>query len=354
MRKILIKNGRVWDGLTLAPRDIYVEYDKVVAIEPTISCDAQYTVDAKGCLVSAGLVDIHAHLTGLTTEKFAAPADLSCLPFGVTAVAEAGCSVANKALAESFLTHTFVFCVADIQDNQLITTNTEKLLAHYDERALGIKLYFDTNSANVWDTTPILQAREFVRARGLKIMVHCTGSPVPMMELVDALDPGDIISHAFHGGKNNAAEDNFACLRKAKEKGIVVDAGFAGNVHTDFQVFADSVRAGILPDTISTDLTRRSIYKRGGRYSLLQCMSMAAAMGMNEEDILRATTTNAAKALGRPELGMLKPGSCADLALLDWTEQPFDLTDSAGNRLAATYGWRCRMTMAGGNIVYAD
>jgi dihydroorotase len=247
-----------------------------------------------------------------------------------------------------------VFCTVSIRDNQPDFTRAQEHLAHYGDRALGIKLYFDTDSCRVWDISPVAKACEFARSNGCKVMVHCSNAPVPMMALVEALNPGDIITHAFHGGQNNASEDGFACLQKAKEKGVFLDAGFAGSIHVDFQVFADAVRSGILPDSLGTDLTRRSIYKRGGRYSQLQCMSMASAMGMTEEDIFRAVTSGAARVLGRPELGVLKPGAPADLAILDWTNQPFDLTDKSGNRLTATEGWRCHMTMAGGNIVYTD
>ena len=39
-------------------------------------------------------------------------------------------------------------------------------------------------------------------------------------------------------------------------------------------------------DTISTDITKFSAYKRGGRYGLPMCMGIAKVSGMSEEDII--------------------------------------------------------------------
>ena len=354
MKKILIKNGRVWDGYCFSQKDIYIEDGIVAAIEPSICCQANYVADAEGKLVTPGLIDVHAHFCGLSMKRWAASADLSCLPFGVTAAAEAGACFFANALAENFVPHTFVFCLARVENNQALLDQTEQLLAHYGHRALGIKICFDDKSGHVKDLSPLQQVCDFAHARDLKVMVHCTNSPVSMAQVVDTLHAGDILSHAFHGGKNTAAKDGFACLRKAKEKGVFLDAAFAGSSHVSFQVFSESIQSGILPDSISTDLTCESIGKQGGRYGMTQCMTMASVMGMQEEDILRATTTGAAKVLGRPELGILAPGYPADLAILEWTTQPLDITGNPPVRLYSEKGYRCRLAMISGYIAYVD
>ena len=48
-----------------------------------------------------------------------------------------------------------------------------------------------------------------------------------MAEICETLRKGDIITHAYHGGNRNCAEDEFKCLKKAKESGIYIDAGMA-------------------------------------------------------------------------------------------------------------------------------
>ena len=132
-----------------------------------------------------------------------------------------------------------------------------------------------------------------------------------------------------------------------------MDAGFAGHIHTDFGVFRQAIQQGVLPDTISTDITLASAYKRGGRYGMTMCMSMARTAGLQEADIVRAVTSGAAKALGKEqEWGYLAVGRIADIAVFDYTHEGFDLTDKAGNRLWDTKGYRCVLTVSDGQIVY--
>ena len=95
------------------------------------------------------------------------------------------------------------------------------------------------------------------------------------------------------------------------------------------------------------------MYRVGGRYGLPQCMSMARTMGMTEEAVFRGVTSAPADSLGRP-WGRLKVGCPADIALLNWEKEPFCLKDRAGNRLESELGYRCKLTVSDGNIVYKD
>ena len=83
------------------------------------------------------------------------------------------------------------------------------------------------------------------------------------------------------------------------------------------------------------------------------CMSIAAMLGMTEADLFRSVTANPAKALGKAEeWGYLKVGRQADLAVLSYTDEGFDLTDRAGNHIKSKRGYRCEMTVINGKIVY--
>jgi len=216
---------------------------------------------------------------------------------------------------------------------------------------VGIKIFHA--GKHVQSLRPLEQVCAFARERGLPVMVHCNGSPVPMAELLEVLAPGDILTHAFHGSPNTAADDGFAALKKAQQRGVIIDAGFAGHVHTDFSVFRAAVASGFVPNTVSTDITRSSAFMRGGRYGMTLCMSMARHMGMCEEDILRAVTSAPAKALGKEdEWGYLAVGRTADIAVLDHTDEGFDLTDRAGNHIESKNGYRCVLTVSDGQVVY--
>lgn len=183
-------------------------------------------------------------------------------------------------------------------------------------------------------------------------MVHTTDSKIPMRDILTTLRKGDIFTHAYHGGKNNVAEDNFESLKAAKQRGVIVDAGLAGNVHTDFKIFENAILHGVAPDIISTDITKLSAYKRGGIYGMTMCMSIARKLGMAENEVFRAVTLSSAKALKKENIGFLRAGGNADISVFDYTKGCFNLTDRNGNNIADNKSYRCVLTIADGEIVY--
>ena len=353
MSKILIKNGKVWDGERFCFADILTENEKIAKIADKICETAEFEYDASGKIVSAGLVDIHVHMKGISTDRFGIHPELSCIPFGVTAAADAGGGNGDKKLLDSFLLKNAVFVGVSFKNNKACFDYTEKLLERYGEKTVGIKVYFDTSVSEVTDIKPLCEAVEFAEANNLIVMVHSSNSPVPMRELLSVLRKGDILTHAYHGGKNNVREDGFECIKSARKRGVIIDAGLAGHVHTDFKVFEDAISCGAYPDTISTDITKFSAYKRGGRYGMTMCMNIAKTLGMNEEEILRSVTSTPAKVLGKEnEWGYLKSGRCADIAVFDYADESFNLTDKTGNRITSETGYRCVMTVADGEVVF--
>lgn len=355
MARILIKNGRVWDGEKFLFADILAEGKAIINIEKNISDHADFVFDATGKTVSAGLVDIHVHMKGIASDEFGINPEMSSFPFGVTAVNDAGSANGNRALLDSFAVKNTVFVSVGIRDNRADFTVTEKLLQKYGDKAIGIKVYFDTTITEVRDITPLKEICHYAKSKGLNVMVHCSNSPTSMAEIVNTLSAGDILTHIYHGGENSCTQNDFEAFKLVKQKGVVLDAGFAGHVHTNFGNLEKSIVAGYLPDTISTDITCFSAYKRGGRYGMTMCMNIAKAIGMCEEDIFKAVTSTPAKVLGKEnEWGYLKEGRCTDIAVFDYTDEGFDLTDNAGNRLNSHTGYRCVLTVADGQVIFRD
>lgn len=351
MSKILIKNGRIWNGEKFFSADVLTDGNKIVKVEENIESVADFSYDATGKTVSAGLIDAHVHIKEISSKEYGINADMSCIPFGVTAALDAGGISGNKSLLESFSVKAFALIKADFINDGADFQNAETMLEKYKERALGIKIYIpEANNIKQVD-----QVCEFAEKHGFLVTVHTTDSKIPMREILNALRKGDIFTHAYHGGKNNVEEDNFESLKTAKSRGVIIDAGLAGNVHTDFKIFENAIKNGAAPNIISTDITKLSAYKRGGRYGMTMCMSIARHLGMNEEDIFRAVTSSAAHALGKEhEWGFLKAGRRADIAVLDYADEGFDLTDKAGNRIKSEKGYRCVLTVADGEVLYRD
>lgn len=354
MSKILIKNGKVWDGERFYFADVLTDNEKISKIADKIDEAVEFEYDASGKIVSAGLVDAHVHMRGINKE-FGIQAEMSSIPFGVTAAADACGALGDKALLDSFMLKNVIFVPAKFHDNKAYFDSVEKKLEKYGEKAIGIKVYFDTQISEVKDIKPLCEVLEFAEKKNLIIMVHSSNSPVPMPKLLSVLRKGDILTHAYHGGTNNVSEDGFECIKTAKKRNVIIDAGLAGHVHTNFKVFEDAVSCGAVPDIISTDITRFSAYKRGGRYGMTMCMSIARHLGMKEEDIFRAVTSVPAKTLGKEnEWGNLKVGGCADLAVFDYTNDGFNLTDKEENHIETESGYRCILTISDGELVYRN
>ena len=107
---------------------------------------------------------------------------------------------------------------------------------------------------------------------------------------------------------------------------------------------------------ISIDRWReRSAYKRGGMYGMTMCMSIYRGLGMDEEAVLCAVTSSAARAAKRENAwGSLKVGGAADIAVLSYGKQKIDISDRAGNRVVLDEGYSCHLTVANGKILYRN
>lgn len=353
MGTILLKNGNIWDGEKFFFSDLLINDGEIAKFAPNINEKADWCYDASGKIVSAGFVDIHMHLKNVSSEFFGTQGEASCFPFGVTAAVEASAIYGDEKILNSFALKNLVFVSTDIKNNKACFENTEKLLLKYGKKAIGLKLFFDTTGGEVSDITPLKEVCDFAHKRNLKVMVHSSNSPVKMSELLSVLEKGDILTHAYHGGLNNSSEDNFESLKRAKERGVIIDVGFAGFVHTDFTVFKSAMENNALPNTISTDLTKLSVFKRGGNYGMTMCMNMAGYMGMSKEDIFRSVTSSPAKAVGKEkEWGYIKEGRTADIAVVGIADEGFDLTDKAGNNIKSDKGYRAFVTISNGEVVF--
>lgn len=84
---LLIKNGKIIKNNKLEKYDILIEDDKISKIEKNIDCDCEI-IDAKGCLVMPGAVDVHVHFRepGYEKKETIKTGSLSAAKGGVTTV----------------------------------------------------------------------------------------------------------------------------------------------------------------------------------------------------------------------------------------------------------------------------
>ncbi|HYZ85893.1 MAG TPA: amidohydrolase family protein, partial [Bryobacteraceae bacterium] len=134
-----------------------------------------------------------------------------------------------------------------------------------------------------------------------------------------------------------------------RKKGIFFDVGHGGGSF-QWSCAIPLMKAGFVPDSISTDLHRSSASR--GMKDMLNVMSKFLAMGMSLDEVILRSTWNPAKQIKHEELGHLSPGAVADIAVLRLENGKFGFLDEANLRVDGTRKLVAEMTLRDGKIVY--
>jgi len=162
-------------------------------------------------------------------------------------------------------------------------------------------------------------------------MCHLDNPPPSRLEVVSRLRKGDILTHCFRPFPNAPARMRDGAVREeiiaARERGVIFDIGH-GQGSFGFVTAEAMISAGFLPECISSDVHVLSI--DGSAQSQLNTLSKFLALGVSLNDVIAASTSGPATAIGRPELGSLTPGSPGDATVLHLNEGNFEFTDVQG------------------------
>ncbi|GAB3556322.1 amidohydrolase/deacetylase family metallohydrolase [Spirosoma fluminis] len=385
---VVIKGGHVIDPKNNIDEvmDVAINEGKIVQVAKTIDPKgALQVVNARGLYVTPGIIDMHTHVffgTNLdqtySNGPNALPPDGFTFRNGVTTIVDAGCSGWRD--FETFkkqtidLSQTRVLALLNIvgsgmrggQFEQNIqdmdAQKTADMAKKYPEQVVGVKLaHF-----NGYDWTPTDRAVEAGKLANMPVMIDFGGS-TPTLSLEDLflkhLRPGDIYTHCFGQLKTREAIVDVANNKvkpfvwEAQKKGLIFDVGYGG-ISFAFSQAIPAIKSGFLPNTISTDIHTGSM--NNAMKDMLNVMSKFLAMGMNLQQVIKASTWSPAKAIRREELGHLSVGSVADIAILNLHEGKFEVRDTGvfgffdytGYRIEGKQKLACEMTIRNGKIVY--
>src|SRR5262249_42911142 len=168
--------------------------------------------------------------------------------------------------------------------------------------------------------------------------------------LTKKLRPGDIYTHVYSGLRGELDPSGHAnpALFEGRRRGIIFDVGH-GAASFAWRVAVPIIQEGLLPDSISTDLSTNSMLNSSR--DLLIVMSKFLALGMSVDQVILRSTWNPAREVGHEELGNLSIGSPADIAVLRLEQGEFGYLDAYGARLRGTQKLTCEMTVRDGKIV---
>ncbi|MFE5324007.1 amidohydrolase/deacetylase family metallohydrolase [Paenibacillus sp. NPDC056579] len=369
---VLIESGTVIDPSTgtSGKRDVAIAGERIVGVfEPgTFTGEARRMLDAEGCLVTPGLIDIHAHIFEAVPEMGVRP-DSVGIDQGVTTVVDAGS--AGERNFDAFVENsvktnaTQVLAWLNIAGPGLVEgrselANTDNLVAdrtlacieRYPELIVGIKARMSGSVVKDNGIYPLAVAKSVARRAGLPVMVHIGNAPPSLGEVLDLLDDGDVVTHAFHGKRGGMIGEDGQLIpqaRKALARGVRFDVGH-GSSSFSFDTMKKARELRITPYSISTDLYLENLL-RGPVYSLTTTMTKFLALGYSIEQIVEWTTLAPARILRRSdELGTLKEGTVADITILKIAEQNVELVDSENARLTFDKLIQAQYTMKSGEI----
>jgi dihydroorotase len=350
---LLIKGGHVVDpsqGLS-ANRDVAIRDRKIVRVFESIPvAEARSVLDAKGKVVTPGLIDIHVHVYD-GVAPLGIPADPNCIAKGVTTVVDAGSAGAHTfpGFRRSVINvvDTRVYALLNIsvvgqstwsQDNpygellDLHNANPKLAIRTIEQNRdviLGVKVRLSRPLAGEHDLQALRLAKEAADAVRLPLMVHIGDTYSPLKEILALLTKGDVVTHSFRGGEGGILDERGRVLpevRSAIGRGVHLDIGHGAGSFS-FDTAEKALKQDILPGTISSDVHQFNV--NGPVFDLATTLSKFLYLGLTLEQVVERAATNPANTFGFPKgLGTLGEGAEADVAVFSVSEGDFEFMDA--------------------------
>ena len=378
--EILLKGGHVIDPANDIDTicDVGILDGRIARVEENIPIEvADRVIDVGNLIVTPGLLDIHvhayhtrAHGPGMFVGNL--NADAHFLKEGVTTCVDTGTSGAEefehfrKTVIETSKTRILGFvniAAPGMGDPEQVVANLNpqkaaETAATHDDVCVGIK------TAHYWTTEPFddehppwasidatVEAGELCK---MPVMVDFWPRPPERSYpdlLLKHLRPGDIHTHVFARQFPIIDEQGelYDYMREARKKGIHFDLGH-GAASFWYRAAMPAIADNFPPDSISTDLHMGNI--NGHVHSMLDTMSKCLAMGMPLQEVIYRSTVTPARAIHRPQLGSLTPGSEADVAILGVLEGNFYYRDCGWACIEAQHRLECAITLRAGEVVW--
>jgi dihydroorotase len=365
---LLIKGGEIVDpaGGYSGVMDVAIKRDRIAAVDRSIPSDSAFElVDASGHYVTPGLVDMHAHVYR-GVGYWGVHADSLGSRTGVTTWLDVGSpgAMTLQGFREYIVQPSTVRIYALLNISYLGLIGPDYELVYLDfcdvdifervanlnrDLVLGAKVRMGASTLGPNGLEPMKRAREAADRCELPLMVHIAFAPPPVDDILDLMKAGDILTHCFTGFTMKIVDDDGRLrdsARRARERGVIMDIGHGAGSFS-FETAEALLAQSFKPDVISTDVHWLSI--GGPMFDLPTCLTKFLHLGLSLPEVIRASTSRPAEIMGlEREIGSLKPGMLADVAVFALDRGRFPLYDIAMNVREAKEALRNTMTIVGG------
>ncbi len=354
---LILKGGRVIDPAsgTDAVLDVAFEDGLVAAIAPSIQPSEECQIkDVTGRIVTPGLIDMHTHVywggTSLSID-----AEDFCRKSAVTTCVDTGSAgpgnfagfrkhVIEESLVRivPYLHISFAgifgfsktIMVGESEDIRLMApVDAVRVVEENRDMIAGIKVRLGRHASGIHGMTPMTYAVQVAEEVELPMMVHIDEPPPSYEAVLEAMRPGDVLTHAFRPFPNSPVNGVGKVkdeVLAARDRGVLFDIGH-GMGSFGFDTAKAMLDNGFMPDTISSDIHKLCI--DGPAYDQVTTLSKFLCLGMGLNEVIAASTVNAGKALQMPELGVLEVGGIGDASILSIEEDEFPYEDVLGEIL---------------------
>ena len=328
------------------PHDVAIQGGRIAGIGAFEQEMAASVLDARGLIVTPGIVDMHVHVYE-GVSHYGVDADENCIHKGVTTVLDAGSSGAQTfpGFREYVIDRvkTRVFALMNISASGMISDivgeledlrwadpdETLKMLERHRDVVLGVKVRLEKRMAGENAIAALKMAREVADAASVPIMVHIGGTVNPLTDFLPLLRSGDVMTHCFHAKTYGVLDEDGVVVpevRAASERGVMLDIGH-GRGGFSFDVCRKALSQDLYPNTISSDIHSHNIH--GPVFDQATTMSKFLHLGFAIDDVVRMTTVDPARAMGMPDgIGTLEVGAPADVSLFELRHGKFDFVDA--------------------------
>lgn len=384
---LLLRGGRVIDPASNRDgiADVAITGNRIVAVDERIPAEAaRNVIDVSGKLVTAGLIDTHAHVYQHVTGRFGLAPDMVGVQSGVTTIVDQGgpsCMtfpgfrnfICNPAKSR-VLCFISAYLVGGLEGHlypelhgpqQINVEHTVKVARENADVVRGVKAHAEIGGGSRWGIEVIKLGKKIANGAGLPLYIHL-GQLWPVKdgvqidadelvaEIVPLMEPGDVLAHPFtrHPGGFVSAETGevHPIVWAALERGVTADVGHGS--HFSFDMAHKVIGAGIKPFTLGADMHGYNVrvpdasddkarsanpFFGVAPFNLTHAMTELLTLGMTLPEIVATVTSNPARMLGmQDKIGTLQPGREADVSVLDVLKGRFELKDNTGRTETAS------------------
>jgi dihydroorotase len=253
--ELLIKNGRVIDPARNIDRvaDVAIAAGRISAVQPGIpSADAADVLDARGKIVTPGLVDLHVHVASseLTPGALLGDGVTSMVDGGsagadnIDALVDVARSAPNRVRIFLNLARTGVTGPGELLNIEAadVEAGRAAMMRHRDW-IVGVKARLSESVAGDHDLEAVRRARRL--AGPLPVMLHVGQTYSPLPKILELLQPGDIVTHIYSPPPHSLLDANghvLAEIRAAGARGIRFDVGNGRTAHITWPVVEAATR----------------------------------------------------------------------------------------------------------------